>query len=118
MHGEGLITLGKDTFSRAAMRHRKFPFPQNTPSIAAFYAPIEVKNLSEVFYRETRNQTIVRLATDQVRGSFVGENDFEATEIFIVTWNNVIHEDGRFPNKVTCMIKRLFFRPLFCWRLL
>lgn len=65
-----------------------------------FYAPIEVKNASEVFYRETRNESIVKKATDQVRVSFVREKDFLATSAFIATWKNVAHADGKFPNKV------------------
>jgi len=47
VYGDGLITLGKNTFFHAVLlRHRKFPFPPSTPSIAVFYAPIEVKNSS------------------------------------------------------------------------
>ena len=65
-----------------------------------FYAPIEVKNAGEVFYREIRNESIVKKATDQVRASFVREKDFLATSVFIATWKNVAHADGRFPNKV------------------
>ena len=65
-----------------------------------FYAPIEVKNAGEVFYRETRNESFVKKATDQVRASFVREKDFLATSVFIATWKNVAHADGRFPNKV------------------
>ena len=82
------------------MRHRKFPFPLHVPSIAVFYAPIEVKNGSEVLYRETSQEDILKKATDQVRASFVREKDFLATSVFIATWKNVAHADGRFPNKV------------------
>jgi len=72
-----------------------------------FYAPIEVKNASEVFYRETRNESIVKKATDQVRASFVREKDFLATSVFIATWKNVAHADGRFPNKVKQQLCKL-----------
>ena len=100
VHADGIITLGKQTFSQATQRHRQFPFPPNVPSIAVFYAPIEVKDASEVLYRETRNASIVKKATDQVRASFIKEKDFLATSVFIATWKNVAHADGRFPNKV------------------
>lgn len=100
VHGDGLITLGKDSFPHAALRHRKFPFPPKMPSIAVFYTPVEVKNFSEVFYRETRNQSVVKWATDLVRSSFVKEKDFGATYVFIATWNNVIHADDKFHYKV------------------
>lgn len=100
MHADGIITFGKHTFSQAALRHRKFPFPPSIPSIAVFYAPIEMENSSEVFYNETRNESIVKKATEQVRASFIREKDFLATSVFIATWKNVAHADGRFPNKV------------------
>ena len=74
--------------------------PLDVPTIAVFYAPVEVKDSSEVFYRETRNESIVKRATDHVRASFSREKNFVATSVFIATWNNVVHVDGRFPNKV------------------
>lgn len=101
VHGDGLITLGKNTFFHAVLlRHRKFPFPPSTPSIAVFYAPIEVKNSSEVFYRENRNQSVIKWANDRVRSSFVKEKDFTAN-VFIATWNNVVRADDRIHRKVT-----------------
>lgn len=65
-----------------------------------FYAPIQVENFSEVFYRETTNQSFLELATGHVRSSFTKEGNFAATEVFIVTWKNVPHVDNRFPNEV------------------
>ena len=101
VYSDGLITLGKGTFSHAVLRHRKFPFPPNTPTVAVFYAPVQVRNSSEVFYRETRNEIVLKRATDHIRWSFVGEKDFVAISVFIATWNNVIHADSRFRNKVS-----------------
>ena len=101
IHGEGLITLGKETFVNTALRHRKFPFPPNTPSIAVFYAPIQIYDNSEVFYRETRNQDDLERATNYARSSFVEDTTFSASHVFIATWNNVTRASTIFPNKVT-----------------
>lgn len=101
VYGDGIITLGKSSLSHTALKHRKFPFPPNTPSVAVFYAPIEVGKLGEVFYRETRNESVLKKATDHVRWSFTREQDFVASSVFIATWKNVIHADNRFPSKVS-----------------
>ncbi|CAH3116215.1 unnamed protein product [Porites lobata] len=99
VYGDGIITLGKSSLSHTALKHRKFPFPPNTPSVAVFYAPIEVGKLSEVFHRETRNESVLKKATDHVRWSFTREQDFVASSVFIATWKNVIHADNRLPSK-------------------
>lgn len=69
-----------------------------------FYAPVTVAvNTSQVFFRETRNETILKKATDLVRSSFIKENKFVAKSAFISTWKDVVHADGKFPSKVSAV---------------
>lgn len=100
VYTDGVITLGKHTFPEE--RHRRYPFPPSAPSIAVFYAPVALAKSSAVFLRETRNETILKKATDYVRSTFIKEKEFTAKGVVISTWKDVVHRHahGKLPNQV------------------
>ncbi|PFX25811.1 Nidogen-1 [Stylophora pistillata] len=99
VYTDGIITLGKHTFSEE--RHRRYPFPPSTPSIAVFYSPVALVDSSAIFFRQTRNETILKKASKYVRSSFINNEGFLAKGVVISTWKDVVQRsaDGKLTNQ-------------------
>ncbi|KAK7791449.1 hypothetical protein R5R35_010931 [Gryllus longicercus] len=64
-------------------------FPLDYPVIAPFYANVDIKNTGNVYFRETKNDALLKRATDRIRSAFSSGKFFTATSLFITTWNEV-----------------------------
>ncbi|XP_048752954.2 protein mesh-like isoform X2 [Ostrea edulis] len=66
-----------------------FPLDDDRRLIAIFWADVDTRNGGTVWYRESTNQTILNRATEEVRTYFPQFFRFQATWVFIATWDNV-----------------------------
>jgi hypothetical protein len=115
VHVDGLITLGDKPITVTPLKHTKFLFPPEAKVIAPYYGPTDVTNTSRVSYRETRDPYILSRAGRDVRQSFAGEQDFNATVVFIATWYQVKHAQHRQHKKVriplsTFLVEKFFLK--------
>ncbi|XP_031557799.1 nidogen-like [Actinia tenebrosa] len=91
VYKNGLITLGEEPISFSPQKHRKFLFPPEAKVIAPFYGQGDFTNTSRISYGETRDSDILTRASKDVKQSFSGEDEFNASAVFIVTWCQVKH---------------------------
>ncbi|XP_056008372.1 sushi domain-containing protein 2-like isoform X1 [Ostrea edulis] len=66
-----------------------FPLAHDRRLVAIFWADVDTRKGGTVWYRESTNQTILHRATEEVRTYFPQFNRFQATWVFIATWDNV-----------------------------
>ncbi|CAD7078769.1 unnamed protein product [Hermetia illucens] len=68
------------------------PIPLEYPTIAVFYSNIDTTDADEttlVLFFKSQNPEKLAKASDLVRRSFTGSEDFQATVIYVATWENV-----------------------------
>ena len=66
-----------------------FPLDGNRRLVAPFWADVDTRNGGDVFYRETTDPSLLQQATDHVTATYVDQQNFRATWLFIATWNEV-----------------------------
>ncbi|XP_050415090.1 protein mesh [Patella vulgata] len=66
-----------------------FPLKDETPIIAPFWADVDVTKGGRVWYREDTHPHSLHRATSEVNKFFPNERNFQATWIFIATWDHV-----------------------------
>ena len=66
-----------------------FPLDGNRRLVAPFWADVDTRKGGDVFYRETTDPNLLQQATDQVAATYVNQQNFRATWLFIATWNEV-----------------------------
>ncbi|VDI06757.1 Hypothetical predicted protein, partial [Mytilus galloprovincialis] len=84
-------TNGDLTFISALSRYtpESFPFQRNASVIATYWADVDTKTVGDVWYRETSNPTLLGRASSDIRTSFPQQPKFNASWIFITTWDDV-----------------------------
>ncbi|VDI83566.1 Hypothetical predicted protein, partial [Mytilus galloprovincialis] len=84
-------TNGDLTFISALSRYtpESFPFQRNASVIATYWADVDTRTVGDVWYRETRNPTLLGRASSDIRTSFPQQPKFNASWIFITTWDDV-----------------------------
>ena len=99
-------TNGVISFLNEVRQYVPDPFPQLGPLlIAPFWDDIDTRiNSGRIFYREDQSQELLQLASLQVRQAFVEQTHFQATWLFIATWNNVTYFSGNEYTNVSCYI--------------
>ncbi|KAK3592810.1 hypothetical protein CHS0354_009257 [Potamilus streckersoni] len=67
--------------------------PDQTPLVAPFWADVDIQNVKDrgeaVYYRETNDTSLLERASREIRSYFIQRKNFQATNLFIVTWYQV-----------------------------
>ncbi|KAH0623980.1 hypothetical protein JD844_007213 [Phrynosoma platyrhinos] len=71
-----------------------FPISNDRRVVAAFWADVDNRRAGEVYYRETKDQTILERATKDIWQYFPEFPDFSAQWVFIATWYQVTFFGG------------------------
>ncbi|XP_036834824.1 sushi, nidogen and EGF-like domain-containing protein 1 isoform X3 [Oncorhynchus mykiss] len=71
-----------------------FPIAGDRRVVAAFWADVDNRRAGQVFYRESKDPSVLLRATADVRRHFSGFPEFTATWILISTWHNVTFFGG------------------------
>ncbi|XP_062583122.1 protein mesh-like [Saccostrea cucullata] len=84
-------TNGVISFLRTVSTFTPDPFPldDNRRLVAIFWADVDTRNGGTVWYRESTDQSILDRATNEVRAYFPQFFRFQATWVFIATWDDV-----------------------------
>ena len=79
------------TFSEAYTGYASSPFPlqQNFSIIAAYLSDVDTTNGGEIWFRESKDLALLRRAATEIQTVFPQQRRFNATWIFVTTWNNV-----------------------------
>ncbi|GLH09807.1 Putative vitellogenin receptor [Gryllus bimaculatus] len=89
LKGHSVNTHGLISFLTDIPGFVNIQFPLDYPVIAPFYANVDIKNTGNVYFRETKNDALLKRATDRIRSAFSSGKFFTATSLFITTWNEV-----------------------------
>uniref|UniRef100_A0ACB8FAR7 Uncharacterized protein n=1 Tax=Sphaerodactylus townsendi TaxID=933632 RepID=A0ACB8FAR7_9SAUR len=71
-----------------------FPISNDRRVVAAFWADVDNRRAGKVYYRETRDQTVLEKATKDIWQYFPEFPEFSAQWVFIATWNQVTFFGG------------------------
>ncbi|XP_033100069.1 sushi domain-containing protein 2-like [Anneissia japonica] len=87
-------TDGAISFLSEVSQYSSDPFPLDGDRrlIAPFWADVDTNNGGTVYYRQVlpnNNEGLADRATQIVRDTFIDQDDFRATWLFIATWDNV-----------------------------
>lgn len=64
-------------------------FPLDYPIIAPCYSNVDTRRAGNVSYYQTEDPELLQRATENVHEAFLNFADFQATSLFIATWNGV-----------------------------
>lgn len=84
-------TNGDLTFISALASYtpESFPFQQNARIIAPYWADVDTRTVGDIWYRETNNIPLLGRASSDVRTTFPQQSTFNASWMFITTWDRV-----------------------------
>lgn len=74
------------------------PFPLDHASIAPFYTNVDTTGSNEstaIIFYESQDPQILQNGTDLVRNNFYDASNFEASSVFVATWENVGHFNAK-----------------------
>jgi hypothetical protein len=66
-----------------------FPLGSNKRLIAPYWTDIDTRNGGDIWYRESTNRTLLQLVSRPIRLLFPEQYRFQASWLFIATWDNV-----------------------------
>ena len=66
-----------------------FPLGSNKRLVAPYWTDIDTNNGGDVWYRESTNRTLLQRVSQEIRRVFPEQYKFQASWIFIATWDNV-----------------------------
>ena len=66
-----------------------FPLGSNKRLIAPYWADIDTRNGGDIWYRESTNRILLQQMSQKIRALFPEESKFQASWLFIATWDNV-----------------------------
>lgn len=87
-------TDGILTFNSEFASFMNIPFPLDHAAIAPFYSNVDTTDSNDttaIIFYESQDQDILQNATELIRQNFNEASDFEASSIFVATWENVGH---------------------------
>ena len=59
------------------------------PIISALYSDVDCRASGKVWYRVSRDRSLLERSGTEIRQSFAGAGSFNPEELFIVTWDQV-----------------------------
>ncbi|XP_048720780.1 sushi, nidogen and EGF-like domain-containing protein 1 isoform X2 [Caretta caretta] len=71
-----------------------FPISKDRRVVAAFWADVDNRQAGEVYYRESKDQTILQRATKDIGQYFPEFLEFSALWVFVATWHRVTFFGG------------------------
>lgn len=71
-----------------------FPISNDRRVVAAFWADVDNRRAGQVYYRETKDQTILERATKDIWQYFPEFPEFSAQWVFVATWYQVTFFGG------------------------
>jgi hypothetical protein len=66
-----------------------FPLGSNRQLIAPYWTDIDTRKGGDIWYRESTNSTLLQRVSLEIRRVFPEQYKFEASWLFIATWDNV-----------------------------
>ena len=66
-----------------------FPYQQNATLIAAYWGDVDTTNGGDILYRQSNDPGLLLQASTEIRSVFPQQGMFNATWMFITTWENV-----------------------------
>ena len=81
----------------------RFPLGDQRRLVAPFWSDVDTRNGGVVSYRESTDTALLQRATRDIHQASMGASNFNATWIFIATWDRVAFHGatGVMRNKVT-----------------
>lgn len=67
----------------------EFPLASKRRIIAPYWTDIDTNNGGNIWYRESTNKSLLQKASYEIHELFPEYYNFQATWIFIATWDNV-----------------------------
>lgn len=87
VNNNGVISFVKEL---STYKPEEFPLKDDTAIISPFWADVDVENVGgSVWYRQSSNPAVLRRVTSEINQYFPRGAKFQATWIFIATWDNV-----------------------------
>ncbi|CAL1537147.1 unnamed protein product [Lymnaea stagnalis] len=87
VNNNGVISFFKEL---KTYRPEEFPLVDETPIIAPYWADVDIsKSNGTVWYRETRDPSVLSEATVQIKDYHSAYKNFRAFWVFIATWEDV-----------------------------
>lgn len=74
------------------------PFPLDYPAISVFYSNVDTTPTNDsagIIYFQSSDEQMLERASHYVRQAFTDAQDFMATALVVVTWENVGHFDSK-----------------------
>lgn len=107
VNNNGIISFKEKIDIYKPLNFNNSSFKNKIPLIAPFWADVDIKNVrgqnESIVFRLTSEDTVINRASQDVRRYFIGQSNFIAKEVLIVTWFQVgfygASQDGK--NKVT-----------------
>ena len=72
-----------------------FPLGGGRRFLAPFWADVDTTATGNVWYRQSSTQTLLDRANMEIRNAFPLQPTFTATDLFIVTWDQVGYFDSK-----------------------
>lgn len=91
MNNNGLVSFLREVSQFTPVA---FPIAGDRRVVAAFWADVDNRRAGQVFYRESKDPSVLLRATADVRRHFSGFPEFTATWILISTWHKVTFFGG------------------------
>ena len=66
-----------------------FPLGSNKRLVAPYWSDIDTRNGGDVWYRESTNRTLLQQVSQAIRLLLPEQYTFQASWLFIATWDNV-----------------------------
>ena len=73
----------------------KFPFGNKRSFVAPFWADVDTTANGNVWYRQTKLQSLLDKANKQIKNAFPLQPQFTATDLIIATWDHVGYFDSK-----------------------
>ena len=74
-------------------------FPLDYPIIAILYSDVDCRGSGTIWYRSVNDANLLQRAKNEVQVSFASARNFNPTELFIATWDQVGYYEEK-TNKV------------------
>lgn len=91
----GAIFFGQGTDTSYVSNQNQFPLGGGRRFLAPFWADVDTTVAGNVWYRQSSTQALLDRANMEIRNAFPLQPTFTATDLFIVTWDQVGFFDRR-----------------------
>ncbi len=83
------------------------------PIISVLYSDVDCRTSGVVWYRVSRDSSLLNRAASEVRASFSEAANFQPEELFIVTWDQVGYYEQMADKVRTCLFRLDYLKIIF-----